>query len=179
MLWHLALAHSQSSGQTQTFYKKLLRVKNLFMMDALELTHWALSLEELTPSSIKLKTLLFSGFACKQFYCTDLKSIEAKCEVLIPSFSEKFRRWTLVTETAFPLPHAQLNHKFKELTASTVVKKSPLRLHATNARKYSEISYKSDVSTEEDIEWRMETDMMHFEMDTMKGEKLSPIDSLL
>mmetsp|Transcript_18471 Transcript_18471/g.33261 ORF Transcript_18471/g.33261 Transcript_18471/m.33261 type:complete len:242 (+) Transcript_18471:2725-3450(+) len=176
MLWHFALAHATNSLQTQTLYKKLLRVKNLFMMNAIELTHWVWSLEEQTGSIFKIKYLLFSGFACKQMYSSDTKCIEAKCESIIPNFSEKFRQWAVLTDTNYPLPHSELNRKFKELTSSTIQKRKEPRTHlAPNIRKYSEVSYKSDLSTEEDFE-RMENDMLNFEIETMKGEKLSPIN---
>jgi hypothetical protein len=177
MLWHFALTHSQSTIQTNSFYRKLLRVKNLLMMSALELTHWVLNIEEQSSCRVKLSTLLFTGFACKQFYSSDLKSIEAKCEGLVPNFSTKFRQWAVMTDTAFPVALCVLNNKFNELKSSARVRRSQRQLHlAPAARKCSEISNKSDLSTEEDFESRMEIDMLHFEMDTMKGEKLSPID---
>lgn len=177
MLWHAALANSQNAAETKRLYRKLVRVKSLLLMDAIELTHWVITLEEQGELINKTKVLLFTGFACKQLYSSDLKAIEAKCRTFIPAFSKKFKQWASLNTTIFPIHPVELNQKFSELISSTIVKRSfPRNPQTSNIRKYSEVSYKSDISTEEDCESRMENDMLNFEHDTMKGEKLSPID---
>jgi hypothetical protein len=177
MLWHVALANSEGIEQTRSLYTRLVKVKNLLLMNSLEITHWILSLDELGCSLSRLKPLIFFGFATKQLYCADLAGIEAKCETLIPNFTDKFRQWTTRTEFIQTAPQSSLNQKFTEITSQTVTRKKPQPKEARpSVRKFSEVSYKSDMSTEEDLEIRMETEMLNFEINTMKGEKLSPID---
>jgi hypothetical protein len=177
MLWHVALANSGGFDQTRAVYTRLVKVKNLLLMNSLEITHWILSLDEQRSSEFRLKPLIFFGFATKQLYCADLAGIEAKCETFIPNFTEKFRQWTTRTEFIQTAPQSTLNQKFTEIASQSVTRRRLQPKEAgPSARKFSEVSYKSDISTEEDLEIRMETEMLDFEMNTMKGEKLSPID---
>lgn len=177
ILWRFTLAHSPTVTQTRASYKKLLRVKNLLMLNTIELAHWLYSLEEQCGPIFKTKGLLFSGFAVKQFYSSDLKSIEIKCSSMIPNFAEQFQQWSDIIGAPSPLSPAELNQKYIEQISSTVTRKTKARAPLpASYRKYSEVSYKSDISTIEDYELRMESDMLTFETETMKGEKLSPID---
>jgi hypothetical protein len=173
LLWHLALSFPMKSYCLRLIYKLIVKVANVLLMNALEITHWSIQLTAML-ADCGLKTnrlLLFTGFASKMYFNADVRALEQRCGKILPAFPQKFRRWLLMTDCEYDLPLRQLNLEYSELSEGHM-RKLPCKT-------LRPVRKETDLSTEEDWERQMEQDMLEFEEGTMKGEKLSPLYTCL
>jgi hypothetical protein len=169
LLWHLALSLPLTSYGLELLYRLIVKVANVLLMNALEITHWSMQLTA-TSADCGLKTnrlLLFTGFASKMHFNADVRALEQRCVKMLPAFPQKFRRWLLMTDCEYDLPLRRLNLEYSELREGHM-RKLPCKT-------LRPVRKETDLSTEEDWERQMEQDMLEFEEGTMQGEKLSPL----
>mmetsp|Transcript_17314 Transcript_17314/g.31200 ORF Transcript_17314/g.31200 Transcript_17314/m.31200 type:complete len:244 (+) Transcript_17314:2205-2936(+) len=173
LIWHLAQQFSMKNRSLFKVYRLFVKIANTLMMNSLEITHWSMQLTELSPTDQATnprRLLLFTGFTSKLYFNTDVRHLELRCCKLIPAFPHKFRQWLLMTDCEYDLPLRKLNLIYTELYSGRVSS------HKLSTRPVKRQRRGTDMSTEEDMEAQMCRDMMVFEEETMKGEKLSPLD---